>query len=313
MAHIPAHDGVHFEFHGGEPMLAPLEQMIEVRDHIRTFGPRAEVGITTNLVYKLKQEQIDFFKSLDGFGTSWDPDIRFDNDKQYNLWFANMQTMVKERGHSGVVLNVSVSRQVATMNQEDLIHFLKSTGAYKVLFDRITMNGNAVSHLELFPSNQEINDWYLKMDEANTKLGSRKWFDNAALEDVYMKFENGNSSCGTFCRDCEERNVTINGDGTISGCPNSAQEEAFGNIDMSIPELFTSAKRLDIMVTERVRNEQCFGCSVFNYCGSDCHRLAWDGDICASPRQLMKKLAGQEYLYSATPEKKKRIIPIYQK
>lgn len=311
MATIPESDGVHFEFHGGEPMLAPLEQLIEIRDFLRTFGAdRVNIGITTNLVYKLSQEKIDFFHSLDGFGTSWDPDIRFANDKQYDLWRTNMAKMVEAQGYKGVVLNVSVSRKVAQMDQKELIHFLRDTDAYKVLFDRITMNGNALEHTELFPTNQEINDWYLKMHEATEELDARSWFQNSALEDVYFKFEKGAAACGTFCRDCEERNITINADGTIGGCPNSAPEENFGDVNMAISDLFISAKRLDVMTSERMRNEKCFECPVFSYCGSDCHRLAWDGDICASPRQLMKKLAGLDYEYS-NPVKRNKIIPIY--
>jgi len=144
------------------------------------------------------------------------------------------------------------------------------------------------------------------------RLNAREWFYNAALQDVYAKFENSMSSCGTFCRDCEERNITLNADGSIGGCPNSAPEEFFGHIDMSLPELMVSAKRLDVMAQERTRNEQCYVCPVFSYCGSDCHRLAWEGDICASPRQLMKKLAGLDY--SESPSKTtSRIIPIYQR
>jgi hypothetical protein len=43
------------------------------------------------------------------------------------------------------------------------------------------------------------------------------------------------------------------------------------------------------------------------YCGGDCHRLAWEGDVCPAPKQLMKKLAGLPMDEPVTP---KRIIPI---
>lgn len=310
MAYIPESDQVHFEFHGGEPMLAPLEQLIEVRDLLRTYKERASIGITTNLVYKIYPEMQDFFNSLDGFATSWDPDIRFANEKQYELWQENMASVVSARAEKGVILNVSVSRVLTQMDQKELIIFLKNTGAYKVLFDRITLDGNAVDHLELFPSNTEINNWYIKMDEASRSLDARKWFLNAALEDVYKKFENGATACGTFCRDCEERLLTISANGAITGCPNSAQEESFGITSMSMEELFFSAKRLNAMTEERMRNEKCFECPVFSYCGSDCHRLSWDGDICPAPKELMKKLAGMSY--TNTSNQKKLIIPIFK-
>lgn len=313
MEHIPKTDEVHFEFHGGEPFLADVGEMKRVAEFIRSVGDdRVTVGSTSNLTFKLTDEMLDFMvNGLDGFGTSWDPDIRFANDKQFQLWRKNTDTVVQAR-KGRMVLNVSVSRMVTEMDQKELLLFLKSTNVEKVLFDRITLNGNALENKHLFPTNQEINDWYLKMHAASEELGARKWFYNAALEDVYAKFEKAVSSCGTFCRDCEERNITINASGSIGGCPNSAPEEEFGNIDMAIPELFVSAKRLDVMASERTRNEKCFECSVFSYCGSDCHRLEWDGDICASPRQLMKMLAGQEY-QSTSAVRKNRVIPIFSR
>lgn len=314
MEHIPKNDEVHIELHGGEPFLEKVENIRKVTNAIREIaGDRATIGATSNLTFKLKDELLDFIKNdLDGFGTSWDPDIRFDNEKQFELWRKNTKTVVDSRGGDKMTLNVSVSRVVTEMDQKELIKFLNSIGIKRVLFDRITLNGNAIENQHLFPSNSEINDWYLKMHKATEELDARKWFHNAALEDVYAKFENGMATCGTFCRDCEERNITVNADGTIGGCPNSAPEENFGNIDMGIAELFVSARRLDVMASERARNEKCFECSVFSYCGSDCHRLLWDGDICASPRQLMKKLAGQEY-ESVSTVRKNRIIPIYAK
>jgi len=308
--HIPSSDDVHFELHGGEPFLAPVEMLRSLTNAMRaTSLPNMSIGATTNLVYKLKDDLFEFIKNdLDSIGTSWDAGIRFSNQKQESLWRNNLK-MLTDSGIS-VVLNISVSRSVVEMNTDDLVLFLRDTGCYKVLFDRITPNGNANNHLELFPSNAEINQWYLRMHESTEKLGARQWFHNAALEDVYAKFENSHSSCGTFCRDCEEKNLTLNADGSIGGCPNSAPEEFFGHIDMSMDELFIAPKRLNVMASERARNDQCYSCPVFSYCGSDCHRLAWEGDVCASPRQLMKKLAGLPYSEQGKSTAPK-IIPIF--
>lgn len=305
---IDPNDHVHFEFHGGEPFLAPVETLKTITKVIREEGPKKQsIGATTNLVYKLKQDLLDFIvDDLDSIATSWDKGIRFANPQQEFLWFSNMMT-IQNRGKA-MVLNVSLSRSVLEMKATDLIHLLKGTGCYKVLFDRITLDGNAKSHTDMFPTNEEINQWYLRMHEATQLLDAREWFYNSALEDVYIKFEQGNSSCGTFCRDCEERLLTINANGTIGGCPNTAFAEPYGKISMNIEDLFKSSKRLDVIVKERTRNEVCYTCPVFNYCGSDCHQLAWDGDVCASPKELMKKLAGLEYDNNLM--KKKRIIPI---
>lgn len=301
-------DEVHFELHGGEPFLAPIHMLYRITEAIRQYGPkRQSIGATTNLTYKLTPELLWFIQTeLDSIGTSWDKGIRFENPKQEELWASNLKKLVSVK--KDVVLNVSVSRAVVEMDQEELVKFLRDTGCYKVQFDRITQNGNANNHLDLFPSNAEINQWYLRMHEATEKLNAREWFYNSALEDVYVKFEKGNSCSGTFCRDCEETILTLNADGTIGGCPNSAPEEYFGNIDMLMHQLHTAPKRIDLMTKEKVRNDHCFTCPVFSYCGSDCHRLEWEGDVCASPRQLMLKLAGLPYEEVKIPSKK--FIPI---
>lgn len=308
--HIDENDDVHFELHGGEPFLAPVETLKEIVKSIRDLKfKNYSIGATTNLVYKLKDDLFDFIMNdLDAIGTSWDAGIRFSNQKQEDLWKLNLDKIIK--AGKPVVLNISVSKYVTSMDTDDLIRFIRDTGCYKVLFDRITPNGNANNHTELFPSNLEINDWYLRMHESTERLDARKWFHNAALEDVYVKFENSMTSCGTFCRDCEERNITLNADGTIGGCPNSAPEESFGNIDQTIEDLFFSAKRIDVMTKERTRNELCYSCPVFSYCGSDCHRLEWQGDVCASPRKLMMRLAGHEVNLESRHKRGNIIIPI---
>lgn len=306
--YIPKDDQVHFELHGGEPFLAPMYTLKHLTSSIRNWGPvGASIGATTNLVYLLTDELLWFIKSdLNSIGTSWDKSIRFANEKQENLWTSNVKKLIQ----SGiqVTLNVSVTKAVVDMDQEELLMFLRDTGCYRVQFERITLNGNANHHPHLFPTNAEINHWYLRLHEASEKLNARGWFYNSALENVYDKFEKGFTCSGTFCRSCEESIFTLNADGSIAGCPNSAPEEAYGHIDWPIDTLFNSSKRLDVVVKEASRSESCFTCPVYSYCGGDCHRLSWEGDVCAAPRQLMKKLAGLDY--DESKPLKKRVIPI---
>jgi radical SAM protein with 4Fe4S-binding SPASM domain len=121
---------------------------------------------------------------------------------------------------------------------------------------------------------------------------TRDWFDNEFMESVYAKFETGFTGGGTFCRDCEEKLFTVNADGSIAGCPNSAPEAAFGHINDSVPEMLVSPKRVENIACERARDPRCYECPVFLYCNSDCHQLEWQGDVCGAPKSLMMELAG---------------------
>lgn len=298
ITHSDTTDTIHFELHGGEPMLAPMSGILDVSNYIINQKNRLNIslGMTSNLVYKLNQEKIDFIiNKLDTFGTSWDPDIRFNNINQLNLWKSNVKTLVDN--NKKITLFISLTKGVTKLNQEELLLMVKELGFTSLHFERITPNGNALLHQELFPSNIEINEWYMNLHNAVEKLNARNWFYISTLEDVYTKFEKYNFCSGTFCRDCQEKLFTVNANGSIAGCPNSAPTEYFGHITQSIDDLLKSNRRLDSIVKERIRNPNCFNCPVFKYCGSDCHKLEWDGDICPAPKKLMISLMKKKEEY----------------
>lgn len=283
---------LHCEFHGGEPFLAPVEEMQYVWNECKDLWPEITWGITTNLVFKLTQEHIDFIKGpLNGrIGTSWDPKIRFDNEKQSDLWFKNVRTLLNE----GVTIKLFVSVTQDTINIEPihLLSWIKSLGVQEVSFERLTGNGSANKHPEIFPSNLDQDQWFLKMHKQSQQYEARDWFENEFLETIYNKFEKNFIKGGTFCRDCEEKLFTINADGTLSGCPNAAPEFQFGHIDQDIKEMMMSNKRVENIACERSRDPRCYTCDVFDYCGGDCHQLSWQGDICGAPKSLMRFLKG---------------------
>jgi len=75
-------------FHGGEPMLAGLDDMYEIYYYVKNLLPNMWWSITTNLTYKLTDDIKEFFKQVfftTGIGVSWDLDIRFDNKVQENF------------------------------------------------------------------------------------------------------------------------------------------------------------------------------------------------------------------------------------
>lgn len=285
-------DTAHCEFHGGEPFLVPVDQMRQVWDECKDLWKNMSWGCTTNLTFKLYDEHLDFIKGPLGnrLGTSWDPKIRFANNKQYLLWHSNVKRLLRE----GVTIRlfISVTKDTISYDPIVLLRWIRRLGVQEVSFERLTNNGSAKKFPQIFPTNAELDQWFLKMHRHSEEANARRWFENDFLENVYAKFETGFNKCGTFCRDCEEKLFTINADGTISGCPNSAPEFQFGRIDDPIETLINSPKRIRNIIEERSRNPDCFSCEVFKYCGGDCHQLEWQGDVCGAPKSLMKELAG---------------------
>jgi len=284
---------VHVEFHGGEPFLADINSLKYVYDSSKNLWPSMSWGATTNLTYKLTPEIIEFIQGPLGnrIATSWDTDIRFSNQRQYDLWRMNVARLI-DIGVT-VKLFVSVSSGLLKWDPEDFLEWVRDLGVKELSLERITYDGNARVHPDIFPLNSEQDTWFLKLHQASEALGARNWFVNEFLETVYDKFSNGVTNSGTFCRDCEEKLFTVNADGTIAGCPNSAPTSTFGHINDDINALLSDPRRINNIACEKNRNPICFSCDVFSYCSGDCHQLPWQDNVCGAPKSLMRQLKGQ--------------------
>ena len=288
-------DTIHYEFHGGEPFLAPISHMTKFYEETKELWPHTSFGITSNFVLKLTDEHWKFIKGPlnNRVGTSWDPKIRFENPKQELLWKKNVKALI-DAGVT-VKLFISVTKDTLDIEPIKLLRWVKALGVQEMALERLTGNGNALLHPEIFPRNVDQDAWFLKMHQQSEEHGARHWFENEFLETIYDKFEKNFNKGGTFCRDCEEKLYTINADGTLSGCPNAAPEEQFGHINQDIKTLINSPKRIKNIACERARDPRCFECPVFAFCGGDCHQLEWQGDICGAPKSLMKYLKAEKH------------------
>lgn len=288
--HFAEGRSAHFEFHGGEPFLAPIDDMWKFYHLTKDRWPTATYGMTSNLVVKLTDDKLDFIDNVlnKRIGTSWDPKIRFENDKQLQLWEDNVKLLL-DRGCT-IKLFVSLTRDCVNMEPIELLKYVKSLGVQEMAIERVTSNGYAKKNLFVFPSNIEMQHWFLKMHEQIKEHDARHWFENEFMETVYAKFETGFTKGGTFCRDCEQKMFTINADGTVAGCPNSAPEDHYTSIDEDPQQVLTNRRRCSIIAQELSRDPRCYSCPMYKYCGGDCHQLEWEGDVCAAPKLLMKQL-----------------------
>lgn len=282
----------HFEYHGGEPMLAKMEDLWEFFHRVNdVWGNKATFGITTNLTYKLTEEKIDFFDHVmeaKRIGTSWDPTIRFANERQRKLWEDNVKELVS-RGFY-IKAFISVSKDVVEMSPREIAEYMMSLGVKEISWERITGNGSALLNADkLYPTNSKLQDFFMRVHKENYDL--RETFYDTFMETIYEKFEKGLLFQGTFCRDCEQKLFTINADGTIAGCPNAAPTDHYGHIETPAVDVINSPKRQEVIACEVFeRDPRCYTCPVFAYCHSDCHQLEWQEDVCPAPKTLMMEL-----------------------
>lgn len=290
---ISFEDTIHCEFHGGEPFLVNTAEIRDVCKRVRAVIPQATFGVTSNCVFKLKDEHKDLIRDyFDGrIATSWDPTVRFANKSQMELWDRNVKELKKE---FVVKLNISLTKDTLKIPPFMLLSWIKDYKFKEVAFERLTHDGNANIHPDIFPTNKQLDAWFLELHKESEEHGFRDVFVNEFFESIYTKFESGFNGSGTFCRDCEEKIFTVNADGTIAGCPNSAPTESFGNINQSITELINNPIRVNNIACERSRNPKCYDCEVFSFCGGDCHQLSWQGETCGAPKSLMIELKNRK-------------------
>lgn len=285
----PTLNGGSIAFHGGEPMLAPVADLRKTWLACKDLWPNVWWTITTNLVFNLDDEKRAFFKEAftDGISTSWDKDIRFANEKQEELWNKNVKTLIED-GHK-ITLMISLSKSVVDMPVEELLNWVKSLGVQYLHLERITPSGNATRNPDIMPSNAELDAWFVDLWDAMLRLETYKHFDTLFINGILSSLVS-NAHSGCRCRSCEKKIFTINADGTIGGCPNSAVDNTFGTISDDIVSMINSEGRQNNIVCESQRNPLCYTCEVYDVCNGDCHQLAWEGDVCASPKTLMARL-----------------------
>jgi len=284
-------------YHGGEPMLAPLDDLYKFFDLTKNEIRNISYGIQTNLVYKLSSEKKLFFHEVigcDGIGTSWDPKIRFGSSRpssaaqELKLWEDNVKELTVE--NFNLTLMVSLSADVVrNYEPEQIIQYAIDLGFKYILFERITTDGNTVINANVLPQNAEIDDWIYRMYLQTEKHQFHKKIGNMFLEEIALSIVNGLHTANR-CRGCEQKMITINANGTVSGCPNSATEKKWGTIYDEPEQYINSEKRIHAICSEKQRNSICYTCDLSSICNGDCYKLKWDGLICGAPKKLMRYL-----------------------
>lgn len=286
-------DQYHLELHGGEPFLVPPFMLWDFVEPFKDME-NVSIGATSNLVYKLDQDIVDFIKGpmRSRIATSWDGGIRFENQKQYDLWIKNIKYL-KSIGVR-IKLFVSVTRDLTESDVEAFLVHMTDIGADEISLERLTPDGNAQENTYIFPNNETQDLWYLKLYKAYKETG-RTWpFKIETLDQIQEKVEFNVVKTGTNCRDCEQKLVTINADGTMGGCPNTAPTKNYSNVKES-PKLFLSSEgRLNEIVKELNFNPMCLQCDVFSLCGGDCHQLTWQGNRCGGLKHLLRHVRSEK-------------------
>lgn len=290
MSKHPKGTDYHLEFHGGEPFLVPLPKLIQLADR---FYDRDGVSMcaNSNLTFKLTEELIAFIKHYfyGHIGTSWDHWIRWGNQKQFDLWRSNLKTL-RERDVC-IYLKVSVSRELIKTTPDWFLDQIESFGVTEVSLERLTMDGSANENLDIFPNNEEQDNWYLELYK---RYKQRKLnFKIRTLDILEQKLKYNVVKVDTNCRNCEQNLVTINSNGTLGGCPNVASARQHARLEEGADAFLSSDARVEEIAKELTWGDGCLNCDVFDLCGGDCHRLPWQKGRCGGLKNTLRYLSGR--------------------
>ena len=297
LTQIDGQDAIYnINIQGGEPLLADLHDLELLLKSLRELPNVKTVGLTANLVFKPFESRLNAIQRwfeqglLTGITTSWDPAIRFNGDQE-STWLHNLKAL-QDIGIEPS-LNVSMSKATLALPPDVLLDRLISFGVQEIVFEPVTADGSATRH-NVIPSNAQRDVWRVVMHEAIVRRGIRRALWLRDFEELYAKFEDAEPRCGTFCRRCERTMITINANGTLGTCPNSASQQSLWNIRQP-PEMFLESAYLRQQdLKERRVPAGCVSCDVYQYCGGGCHILPWEGNVCPQPKTLMRKLAQEQ-------------------
>ena len=280
-------------FHGGEPFLAPLSNIEYCCKKLKEIGIKY-ITATSNLCFNIREDFINlvknYFMDLDGnplIKTSWDYFIRFDNDKQEELWEENVKELVSNgiNVHVNICLTSKLIREVSTFSLLKKLNSLKVSG---INFERLT--SNTTVNVDLIPDYKEQNLWLNQfyIDNKDTYRIPVTMFDT-----IRETIRSGNLF-GCNQRHCMEKVITINADGSIGGCPNTSLINKFSSIEKEPSDLRKNSCRLCLIKKEQEKNPKCFLCSFYQFCNGDCHQLEWKDGICPAPISIYQQIFKEE-------------------
>ena len=265
---------LYISFHGGEPLLCPLEKMEKM---CRAFQG-AQFDATTNLTYNLTDEMLKFMRTCfvsDGqffVKTSWDKDIRFKTKEQELLWWENIRKLKSEGAY--IKVNICLTTKLLEISPEAFLDYFYSSGIDELHFERLTLN--TTQDVTLIPEPKIVDRWLLNLYKLRPEIEIDNFTDiKRALNGEYV---------GCRKRTCMKDVLTINADGSVGACPNSSLTVSFTSIYDKAQPIYKIQQEL--IKTEELRQLLCYTCEYFTVCNGDCCQLSFYHGECFFPKKL---------------------------
>lgn len=259
--------------HGGEPLMASIDQLEQMSN---LNIPGVHKRITTNLVAPLSKAAMNLLMSMDDIRTSFDVGLgRFVKLKHFIWWVHNIR-WCRSNGLPLSTLNVCLSSGMIKVKPVKLVRMAKQLGFKKLSFENLCLSGRLdESKKELVPPPAAVDEWLLELYHSDhTEIEIMNFTSLRA--GLYNDWKNYRGI------ECCKRTLTINANGTVGECPNSARNNVIGSISDDVSNILKGH------VCTLHKNEHfktCLTCSYFKYCRGGCKEQSWIDGVCSYPKK----------------------------
>ena len=260
--------------HGGEPLTASPEQMEQM---MAIDIPNVRKRITTNLAMPLGKTAKSLLLTMDDIRTSFDIGLgRFTMLRHFYWWVHNIR-WCRANNLPLSTLNICLSSDMIKIKPERVLRMAEHLGFSKLSFENLCYSGRLnESNKELVPSPAEVDEWF---------------FELYHVAPYYkVKVVNFTSLAAGICGDwknhrglsCCKRTLTINANGTVGECPNSARTNVIGDITMNAEDVLGN----HVCTLHKSEHFQtCLACSYFKHCRGGCKEQTWIDGVCSYPKK----------------------------
>ena len=268
-----------FVFHGGEPFMRNISDIITLSKHMKTFR------VTSNMTIPLSDEHIEFLKTCKVRTTSFDIGIRFGSMTNLNRWIHNMKKLYEM--DIPLQMTICLTKHILNVSPEKFVRFMKWLPVATVNFEYITYTGRGINIKDIVPKHVEVDHWLLSLYQYMEKHHiTREQFNVLNFYQLASAYYRNFSE--TRCIECCKRMFTVNPDGIISGCPDTAARVSIGNIYQPMDDIQSAiSKYVQSKEVSLPRNE-CMRCKYFTYCNGGCRSVPFDESGCQFPKETFK-------------------------
>lgn len=308
-------DRIRAVFHGGEPLLAPLEVWKILLEGLcgDPAGRPAFLSLQSNL-WNLTDEMLDLLEKYHvRIGTSLDGPEELCDLNRGEGYYARTRASMEKANARGIPVSAiaTVTRQTLP-RAEEITEYFRSRGIPCVLHAAVDRLEGAENPYSLSPAEYAslitgLYPWYLR---------HRKEMRIGTLDQFVSAFLTGEAGVCTF-RDCLGMFLAVSPTGDITTCQRLAGKDAFrlGNIfdEPTLADLYASpAAQAQQARQERVK-AACGGCGFYPVCKGGCYYNAVTGGgdmdpLCEAYKEIFGYVQDRLAAEMASPENREEML-----